>query len=98
MELVAAAILSVVYILLAICATYGMSFVLVYKDGPFNIFEKFRSIRVIEKFGLFECVPCLSFWVSIPVCLIFGIPMFAFIGIWGSVIILDRLLSYHLLK
>lgn len=47
-------------------ATYRISHMLVWEDGPFNLFDNFQSLIEPCKFfqGLFSCVYCLSVWVG----------------------------------
>ena len=47
-------------------ATWRISHMFVWEDGPFNIFSKFQSWAEPCKFfqGLFSCVWCLSVWVG----------------------------------
>ena len=47
--------------------SYNLSFWLVYKDGPFNIFEGFRKIirRISPSMGkVFECMNCTPTWIG----------------------------------
>jgi len=39
---------------------------LVWEDGPFDIFSKFQAVIEKSKFlhGLFSCVWCLSVWIG----------------------------------
>jgi hypothetical protein len=46
-------------------AVYGVSYVLVYLDGPFDIFERLRGLKWLREFGILECLPCTAFWVSL---------------------------------
>ena len=52
------------YILLS----YGLSNLIVYSNGPFHIFLKWREIshKIGEKFGeLFTCMLCISTWIGL---------------------------------
>lgn len=54
----------VAYILFA----YGMANMVVYANGPFGIFEKWRTFtnKISESFGeLFTCMICLSTWIGL---------------------------------
>ena len=54
----------IAYILFA----YGMANMVVYANGPFGIFEKWRSFThsLNESFGeLFTCMICLSTWIGV---------------------------------
>ena len=57
------------YILLS----YGLSNLIVYANGPFRIFEKWREIshNIGEQFGeLFTCMMCFSTWVGLALSLV----------------------------
>lgn len=57
------------YILFA----YGMANMVVYANGPFGIFEKWRNLthRINESLGeLFTCMICLSTWIGLVFSLI----------------------------
>ena len=57
------------YILLA----YGICEIVVFSNGPFHIFEKWRIIahNIGEHFGeLFTCMMCFSTWVGLALSLI----------------------------
>ena len=57
------------YILLS----YGLSNLIVYANGPFHIFEKWREIshNIGEQFGeLFTCMMCFSTWVGLALSLV----------------------------
>ena len=86
-------------------ACYSATQMLVYLNGPFHIFEKFRNLmqRTHEQLGeLIGCEACTSTWVSFIISainLIF-IPSVAFTpfnlllggsGLWWLIILLDGL-------
>lgn len=53
--------------------SYGISCVVVYSNGPFHIFEKWRnySHSLNEQFGeLFTCMMCFSTWIGLALSLI----------------------------
>lgn len=53
--------------------SYGLSCLVVYSNGPFHIFEKWRIIshNIGEQFGeLFTCMMCFSTWVGLALSLI----------------------------
>lgn len=65
-------------------ATWRISHMLIYEDGPFDIFERVRRLGLpisvnpnsVKYFiyRLFSCVYCMSVWVSIGLCaLVLGI-------------------------
>jgi hypothetical protein len=57
------------YILLS----FGLSNLIVYANGPFHIFEKWREIshNIGEQFGeLFTCMMCFSTWVGLALSLV----------------------------
>lgn len=52
---------------------YGLSNLVVFSNGPFHIFEKWREIshNIGEQFGeLFTCMMCFSTWVGLALSLI----------------------------
>lgn len=77
--------------LLSVFATYGISYTLVYLDGAFGVIEKFRDSAIGSKIGALYCVPCLSFWVAIPISYLFMQPYWyvTFLGVWSAAIFLD---------
>lgn len=84
---------AVVYSLLSILSVWVISYVLVNLDGPFELFSYIR--RSTEQIGIFECLPCISFWVSL--ILIFFLPfhLWAFLGIWGGAVLIDKVLNEY---
>ena len=57
------------YILLS----YGLSNLVVYANGPFHVFERWREIshNIGEQFGeLFTCMMCFSTWVGLALSLV----------------------------
>lgn len=53
--------------LVFIFATYGLSNMVVYSNGPFGVFRKWRefSIKINEGFGeLFSCMICFPTWAA----------------------------------
>ena len=86
---------------------YNISFWLVYKDGPFRIFEGFRRIvaKISPSFAkVFECMNCTPMWVGmflsgLNVLFLPNNPMtpFGIVGNdflpWYSVIILDGIFT-----
>lgn len=86
--------------ILAVLATYAFSFALVHLSGPFNAFERLRDTSFMNKFGVLECLACTAFWFSLIFSFAYGLhlwPLAAF-AVWGAVILIDRLVTYHLLK
>ena len=56
-----------------ILCSYGISCIVVYSNGPFHIFEKWRNFShsINEQFGeLFTCMMCFSTWVGLALSLI----------------------------
>ena len=47
-------------------ATWRISYMLVWENGPWDIFERYRHALEPEHFGdkLFSCVWCLSVWIG----------------------------------
>lgn len=53
--------------------SYGLSNIVVYSNGPFHIFEKWRNLshNINEQFGeLFTCMMCFSTWVGLALSLV----------------------------
>lgn len=53
--------------------SYGLSNIVVYSNGPFHIFEKWRNLshNINEQFGeLFTCMLCFSTWVGLALSLV----------------------------
>ena len=80
---------SFVYWMSVIFATYGISHILVWEDGPYDILSKLRyfaGVRYTESgarygegglSGLLNCQICTSVWVAFPVALVCMIPLVA---------------------
>ena len=52
---------------------YGLSNMVVFANGPFHVFEKWRNFshNIHEQFGeLFTCMMCFSTWVGLALSLI----------------------------
>lgn len=71
-------------LLLVSLSVFAISHAIVYKDGPLNVFYYLR-----KRFDVFECVPCLSFWIAILLILFY--PITVCLAAWGLTILLDRL-------
>lgn len=87
---------ALVFSILAVLGTYGVSYSLVYLDGPFGIFERIRDVSWIDRFGVLLCVPCSSFYIALPMGLFGGFNLISSIGIWGAVVLLDRLVNFYM--
>lgn len=92
-----------IYLLLtvfSITAVYGLSYVLVYSRGAFGMFSRVRDISWVQDFGILECLPCISFWISMPVAFLAGHDFWfiSWLGVWGCVVIVDRIISEYLVK
>lgn len=66
-----------------IFVSYGLSNIVVYSNGPFHIFERWRAFahNINEQFGeLFTCMMCFSTWVGLVLSLVNNllIPFVAF--------------------
>lgn len=64
---------------------YGVTHLLVYKDGPFGVISYIRE----RSFGLLDCVPCLAFWVCLFLSFQYGFIISG--AILGIVILLDKI-------
>jgi len=78
-------------IIMLVTAVYGVSYALVYLDGPFDIFERFRYLTLIKNFGVFGCLMCTSFWVSVLLGYQQGIV--TILSIWGACILIDNIIE-----
>lgn len=81
----------IISLIIAALSTYGLSSLIVYKDGPFDVFLKLRNKY---QTSAIHCVTCLSVWVSVPfVILIFlGLTwLLVPLAIVGIVILLEKL-------
>lgn len=68
-------------LLVFILTCYGISNEVIYSDGPFNIFIKWRNFtnRINDNFGkLFSCMMCFPFWVG---AIISAVDLFLFGGV-----------------
>ena len=66
-----------------ILVSYGISNIIVYSNGPFHVFERWRNFAhsIGEQFGeLFTCMLCMSTWIGLMLSIInvFIIPSVAF--------------------
>lgn len=67
--------MALVQVLVIGLAAWRLSALLVYEDGPFRIFERFRTLIGIDPNGgvissgflpqLFTCIYCTSVWVAV---------------------------------
>ena len=58
---------NILIFLVFVFATYGLSNMIVYSNGPFGVFRKWRefSNKISEGFGeLFSCMICFPTWAS----------------------------------
>ena len=76
---------------LAVLATWRISYMIAREDGPFDIFSIIRDKVGQEKWygrGL-HCVLCISFWLSLPAALIAGMPwLIGWFGVAGAIVII----------
>lgn len=83
---------------IAVLIVYALSWCLVYSDGAWGLLERFKNIKWVDSFGVLNCVPCTSFWISLmtfPLFLDAGM-IVAFIislGVWGAVVVLEQVLN-----
>ncbi len=65
-------LLLITFLSYIICC-YGIACIVVYANGPFHIFEKWRNFAhsIHEQFGeLFTCMLCFSTWIGLTLSLI----------------------------
>lgn len=71
---------------------YYLSYILVYTDGPFGLFHRFKSLKVVREIELFNCIACISFWISSIVSVIlFDRIILYTLAIAGIVIFIDKI-------
>ena len=75
-------------LILAILATYRVSRMIVYEDGPADVFVKFRG-AIYGKFDPdhwiirgFDCVLCVSFWVALIFAIFLSTGIVEFFVMW----------------
>lgn len=78
-------------VVLAILGTYRLARMVVYEDGPADLFYKFRGF-IYQKFDQehwifrgFNCVLCLSFWIAVPLAALISDSVVQFILNWFGV-------------
>lgn len=76
-------------LLLAIFATFRLSYLIIYERGPWSLAERLRS-WVVGRYGPkswqgegIQCILCVSFWLALP---------WATLALWGSGILTPLLL------
>jgi hypothetical protein len=99
--------LSFLYLLIYVICAYNVSFWLVYGEGPFGIFEKFRNL--VEKLSpqlrkALDCMNCTPTWVGLIASSLnliilptlplthFGILLYGKVW-WGIIIFLDTIFT-----
>ncbi len=65
-------------------AVFGVSYVLVYLDGPYSVFDKLRA-----NLPVVNCLACLSFWMCLALMPVIGV--INALAVWGGAILMDRL-------
>lgn len=70
---------------LATFAVYGIAHLVVYEDGPADLFLKLRRMG-----SLFRCVPCFTVWIAIPFLFLTDIGILGYLATIGGVIVIDR--------
>lgn len=70
-------------IILAILSAYGLSTLVSDYDGPFNVLTSLRG-----RFSALYCTVCASFWLSVPVSLLFGVGVVEWLAVVGGSILL----------
>lgn len=75
-------------VLLASAATFGWSWLIVYKDGFLDIFLKLRSKSWLK---MLLCFKCASVWIAMPLSALFGLSILEYFAVVGFVILADEL-------
>jgi len=72
--------------------TYVITLVLTESDGAFGILHKFRNLKWVDDFGLFNCHLCTSFWVALALSLAFAQPLMVLIA-WAFSTVVDKIVT-----
>lgn len=84
--------------LIVALASFGVSFALVYLDGPYELLQRLRDFLEHKSIYILVCLSCVSFWVSGLLSLLIGVEWFEWLAAWGIVVILDKLISYIMVR
>lgn len=78
-----------------IFGTFAITIALAESEGPWGSLAWLRNKTA--RFGLFQCVPCISLWTSVGLCMTFQRLDMILIA-WGTTVLLDRLINAYLAK
>ena len=74
-------------LIFAALATYGISALLVEKDGFMDVFLKLREIKWLP----FSCITCTAVWVGVPITLLSGIGLLGYFATLGIIVLIERI-------
>src|SRR5262245_31223440 len=89
---------SIIWLIAATLASWRLTALLCYEDGPFGVFMAFRRLMYKIRLGsLVSCFACLSVWISAGVVLCVyklrpGVAVLVF-AVSGAALILERWLG-----
>jgi len=80
---------------IAVLATWRVTHLIVYEDGPWDVIARLRKIAASGFFGnLMDCFYCSSLWVSAGATLLLGAPprdwVLVWLGLSGAACVLNR--------
>lgn len=84
--------------LLASLACWRLTSLLVYEDGPGDVFKKFRAWVVLPRLrGLLDCFWCVSVWAAVPLAVLAWWPegrfmVLGWLAVSAGAIVLDELI------
>lgn len=85
--------------LLASLATWRIAHILVYEDGPFDVFDKTRQAMGVSQalYKLINCLKCVSVWVGAVFSLAISTNLQEFVlytfALSGTAILLDEIIG-----
>lgn len=79
-------------ILAILLGTYVITLVLTESEGAFGLLYEMRNIEWVDKFGIFNCHLCTSFWVALGLSLAFGQPLMILIA-WAFSTVVDKIVN-----
>ena len=73
-------------LIFAALAIYGISYLLVEKDGFMDVFLKLREIKWLP----FNCITCTAVWIGVPIALLSGIGLLGYFASLGIIVLIER--------
>ena len=75
-------------LIFAALATYGISALLVEKNGFMDVFLKLREIKWLP----FNCITCTAVWIGIPIAIFSGIGLLGYFATLGIIVLIERIM------